>query len=953
MTVPLGTPLGWQRVRELFHSALERDPATRGDYLDQACAGDADLRREVDSLIAAHGQVGSFIAEPVGTPQHPASSPIPPGPSLPTGSKIGPYELIELLGSGGMGEVYRARDPRLGRDVALKVLPPHVATDPDRRQRFLHEARMISALNHPNICTIYEVGSADGRDYICFEFIEGQTLAALLEGPALSFDRMLELALPLADALAYAHEKGILHRDLKPANIMVSERGPKILDFGLAKVFAAGESVRDSTPSLTDSGLVVGTAAYMSPEQALGRKVDERSDIFSLGTVLYEMASGKPAFVGSTPTAVIDAVLHQEPVPLVNLRPELPAEFPQVVQKALRKDASERYQRMADLATDLRRLGAGIHTVIAGRRQRILRTGIVAAVAVSMLVGLVLFKGWRARPRTSRIVVLPFQNLGAPEDAYFAAGLTEEVIGRLTNLQGLSVISRMTALGYDRKGKTIGQIANDLGVDYVLEGTVSWDREAGRESRVRVAPALTQAADGTQIWASRYDRVLADVFAIQSEVAENVVSAMGVKLVPRERAALRAVSTTDMEAYDFYLRGLEYNNRGIAKEDMEGALRMFQAAVDRDPRFTQALAQLAMVHASLYFYHWDRSREHVDRAGNAVDRLGALGPDLAETHTARGYYLYHGLGDYPKALDEFKAALDLQPGGSDALAGITWVLRRKGRWQESAEQSAKLLENDPRSPNALFQHGLTCVLLRRYAEADRVTALATSFSPEFANAWAWRVRIQLLWHGDVDKAHSLLSEAGQVPRLNDAAGLLAYEAFKIAVIRRDFRGALRLLEGEKREAFFNQFFHQPIELLRGEAHRLSGENQLARISFEASRRRLQELIAKEPDDSRYYSALGIACAGLSLRKEALDAATRGTELMPSSKDSWRAMWRIQDLALVHSMLGQQDEAIDRLDFLLSHTGEISTQILQLDPRWETLNSNPRFQALLRRYRTPP
>ena len=317
---------------------------------------------------------------------------VPVEATLPAGFHLGPYELVELLGTGGMGEVYRARDPRLGREVALKVLPSDLAADPDRRERLLREARMMSALNHPNICTIHEIGSAGGLDYICVEYIEGPTLAALLEGPALSLERVLELSVPLAEALAYAHGKGILHRDLKPANIMISERGPKILDFGLAKVLAAGKSARDSKPS-TDSGLVMGTVAYMSPEQALGRKVDERSDIFSLGTVLYEMATGKRAFGVGTTTEVLDAVLHDEPIPLSRLRPELPAGLSLVVEKALRKDAPERYQHMAELAADLRHVGepAAPRLTAAGRhRTSAMALGLAFLVMAALAVARVL-----------------------------------------------------------------------------------------------------------------------------------------------------------------------------------------------------------------------------------------------------------------------------------------------------------------------------------------------------------------------------------------------------------------------------------------------------------------------------------------------------------------------------------------------------------------------------------
>jgi serine/threonine-protein kinase len=739
----------------------------------------------------------------------------------------------------------------------------------------------------------------------------------------------------------------------------------KILDFGLAKR-TAPEGAEDTTAAPTGSlpGAVMGTLGYMSPEQARGQEVDHRSDIFSFGAMLYELLSGKRAFKRDSAADTMAAILNEEPPALSESGRSIPLALEQIIKHCLEKSAGQRFQSARDLVFALETLSSPPPSTPAPSPEQPragwpakrlwLAVAVVAVVVVSLFVWRAARAGRTARAgKPARIVVLPFENLGAPEDTYFAAGLTEAVISRLANLQGLSVISRTTARSYDRKGRTIPQIGTDLDVDFVLEGSVSWDRGAGRDSRVRITPALTQVADDTQVWADQYDRVTADIFAIQSEVAENVVRAMGVKLLPREKTALKAVSTNDTEAYGFYLRGLEFADRGQGKEDQEGALRMFQAAVDRDPRFTQGLARLARTHACYYFYYFDRSQERVDKAKDALDRLGALGPDLAETHIARGYYHYWALGDYPKALDEFRAALSLQPSNSDVLEGISYVLKRQGRWQESAEESAKWLEIDPRSPVALAQHGHTCMLLRRYAEADRVRALATSFNPQQGTSWGRRAWLQVLWRGDVEKARSLVTEAGRVLGLVDDQGQVAYASFRIALIKHDFQGALRLLDGEKREAFTNQWFYLPIDLLRGEAHRLSGENDLARVSLEASRRRLQELISKQPDESRYYSALGIACAGLGLSEEALRAAKRGTELMPPSKDLWRALWRIEDLALVHTMLGQQDEAIERLDFLLSHTGEISTHTLRLEPRWDLLRSNLRFQALLAKYGDPP
>jgi len=551
------------------------------------------------------------------------------------------------------------------------------------------------------------------------------------------------------------------------------------------------------------------------------------------------------------------------------------------------------------------------------------------------------------------MVVLPFENLGSPQDAYFAAGVTEEISSRLAGLKRLVVISRVTATGYDRKGKTIKQIGSDLGVDYVLEGAVRWDRTPGREERVRITPELIQVSDDTRVWSDRYDRVIADVFEIQTDVAENVVRAMGVNLLSDERTKLNTASTKDLEAHDLYVRGLELANRSQTRGDQEGGLRLFQSAVDRDPRFPQALAMLARSHLSLYFY-FDRfkipiEKTHLDAAKAAVDRLEALGADLPETHIARAYYVYWGLADNARGLQEFQAARAVQPSNPDALSGMAFILRRQGRWEDAAEAVQKWLEIDPRDPHALFQYAHMCALLRRYGEADRSYRLSTTFGPRNGVPWGYRTWMTILWRGDVEKARALLSEAKQVAGLDDETCWIAYRSYAVALLARDFDGAIQGLDAEKRPVLVNQMLYAPVELLRGQALAMSGRRTEARASFEAARKSLETPIARDPADFRYQSALGIACAGLGVRDEAVTAAKRSVELMPFSKDAWRGRWPVEALAVVHAMLGQQDEAIQQLDLLLSHSGEDSAHALRLDPRWDPLKSNPRFQALLAKY----
>jgi serine/threonine-protein kinase len=787
------TPAQWQRVKDLFPLALECDPATRSRYLDQACDGDADLRKALESLIADHEQVGSFIAEPAGTRAQ-LSSRRARRPLLPTGSQIGPYELVDLLGTGGMGEVYRARDPRLGREVALKVLPSDLAGDPERRGRFLREARMVSALNHPNICTIYEIGCDGGLDYICFEYIEGRTLDVLLEGAALSFERVLELAIPLVDALAYAHGKGILHRDLKPANIMVAERGPKLLDFGLAKVFAAGEPAADSTPSLTDAGLVMGTVAYMSPEQALGRKVDQRSDIFSFGTVLYELASGKQAFGPGTPTEVLDAVLHQEPVALARLRPELPADLSLVVEKALRKDAVERYQHIADLASDLGQLhhgAAGTRLIAAGRR-RIPRAGIMAA-ATAAILGLVLLGRWRTvSPPTSpnSLAVMYFENLSDRSDRdNLGRMLTGLLTTDLASSQGLQVVSGQRLYDISRQlGKAEGNpdrtvatdVARRAGAAKMVLGQIA---RAG--PRMVATVELVDVESGRQLGSYRTEGSSPqDVFSMAEGLGAQLRAGMTGRPTQRGVGSLTRQLTASADAYRAFVRGEAFFHRW----ELAKATEAFREAMRLDPDF-------ALAHYRFSIAAWgDRGgnfghaaepevRAAAERAAALKDRLPVRDRELVEGN------LLYVTGRLSEAVPLLESALARDPDHKELLYLLSECYSHSPRDADPrrvAELLERLLELDPQFHmvynhlvNAYLQLGEIAVARdkldeweARGPETVRFTraqlsayegefdeALRLSESPEGPTAIIFRGRYAL-GAGRWDIAQSMLQEYG-------------------------------------------------------------------------------------------------------------------------------------------------------------------------------------------------
>jgi eukaryotic-like serine/threonine-protein kinase len=884
------------------------------------------------------------------------------------GSRIAHFEILGLVGSGGMGEVYCARDTRLGRDVAIKVLPAEFAGDPERLRRFEQEAHAVAALDHPNILALYDVGTHEGSPYIVTQLLEGESLHERLSGGAMPVRKAVEFAVQIAQGLAAAHEKGIVHRDLKPANVFITKDGHvKILDFGLAKLVRPRSAVEPAQASTvveaTEAGTTLGTVGYMSPEQVRGQAVDHRSDIFSFGCVLYEMLSGRSPFRRDTAAETMTAILHDEPPGLAGTVRNIAPAIEGIVTRCLEKRPEDRFQSARDLAHDLSATmpdtsPARPGLVVASTRKWRLVGLALAGVAVLAGVGVLVLKLKPAGPSARaagppKIVVLPFENLGSQEDAYFAAGMTEEITSRLANVQGLGVISRTSAVEYSRKGKTVKQIGSDLGVDYVLEGSVRWERGAGRESRVRISPQLIRVADDTHVWADRYDRVIADIFAIQSEVAENAVKAMGIALLPREQSALKEVSTNDIEAYDLYLRGQELNRGGDDRRHVEGALQMYRAAVDRDPRFAQALAGLARVYFSMFWRYLDRSPDRIVSGKEAAERAVELRPDLAETHTALGYYYYHGLLDYPRALSEFSTALRLKPNSSDAFEGLAYVLRRQGRWVDSAEQLSKALELDPRNAKLSMSFGQSCVLARRYADADRAFGRAMAMSPQFAEVYGYEAWLQVRWHGDVHKAQAVLDEAGQVGGLTDDTGFLANYRLAVSLARRDFHGALRQLESETRDAFYTQGWYFPVPLLRGQVEMMAGQRDLARQSFEAARQELEQNLAQDPDDPRFHSSLGIAYAGLGRRVDAVREAKLGYELMPASKDAYRALYRLEDLALVYTMVGQTSEAIVQLEHLLAGSGEFTPHVLRLDPRWDPLRSDPRFQALLAKYEVKP
>jgi non-specific serine/threonine protein kinase len=607
----------WKQVNDLFQSAVERPPEERGSFLDQACQDDKGLRREVASLLTSYERSENFIELPA----------FEVAPELVTndragglvGKLIGRYRIESLIGIGGMGEVYLARDERLGRKVALKLLPSRLTTDETQLGRFKNEARSASALNHPNILTVYEIGVEGNRQFIAMEFIEGITLRTSLARGRIALDPALEIAVQVASALAAAHKAGVVHRDIKPENIMLRPDGyAKVLDFGIAKLTeqrpASDHRTTKTTAALqTRQGLVLGTAHYMSPEQARGQKVDARSDIWSLGVVLYEMVAGSPPFHGETPSDCIASILTKELSPLSGVLPDVPLKLEFILRKALRKNSDERYQTIKEMLADLRNLKVELeaeralpHTKppaesVVSRIKRHKRGVLVTLAAAILAAGAVAYSfllvGRTSLPNEKSIAVLPFENLsGEKSNAYFADGIQDEILTRLSKIADLKVISRTSTQRYKKKSQKLSEIANQLGVANLLEGSVQKTND-----QVRINVQLIRAANDSHLWAETFDRKLTDIFSVETEVAKAIADQLRAKLTGQEEQVIAARPTDNPEAYDAYLRGLAYTLKtGSSPANTLAAQKYLKEAVGLDPKFALAWALLSYVDALGY-----------------------------------------------------------------------------------------------------------------------------------------------------------------------------------------------------------------------------------------------------------------------------------------------------------------------------------------------------------------
>jgi len=747
----------WQKAKSIFNAALERGSDRRGEYLDEVCGEDQSLRQQVERLLCSYQT--DFLEEPF--VQNGGIDSEREVGALKTGTRIGHYEIVKLLGIGGMGQVYLAKDTKLERQVAIKFLSEKYESHQTNILRFMQEAKAASALNHPHILIIHEIGETESSHYIVSEFVDGRTLREVVGDGKLQLPEILDISIQIAGALAAAHEARIVHRDIKPENIIVRSDGYiKVLDFGLAKLMrvqsalnAEGETIRQINQ--TASGLILGTARYMSPEQAKGEKIDERTDIFSLGVSIYEMIAGRTPFAGDSLLETIANLINQEPLELSSVAANIPEELQSIISKMLHKNRGERYQTMNDVLADLKELRAALaidqgflhKSKSAGVEKE---AGLLAvdtagfdeksttpldsfttyikrhravslAASITLLIAIGGFayyfaavKNTTAVPEIASLAVLPLENLsGDASQDYFADGMTESLITDLAKIGSLRVISRPSVMPYKSNRKSLSEIGRELNADTMLIGSVLRSGE-----RVRIAVQLTHAATGRNLWTESYERDLSDVLALQRDVTRDIVAEIRIKLTPQEQGQFGSVRPVNPEAYDQYLRGKFYLHRHN-RDDNEAAIAALERAVATDPTFASAHAELAQAYVWKLFLFAPAEEQLTEKAFVAAEKALALDPDLAVAYLARGRLLWTPANRFPheKAIREYRRALELNPNLDEARNQLALVYNHIGAFDEALQELERAVATNPSNSQAQFRIGETYLFQGKYEQA--------------------------------------------------------------------------------------------------------------------------------------------------------------------------------------------------------------------------------------------
>ena len=873
--------------------------------------------------------------------------------------ELGDYQLIEEIGHGGQGLVYRARQKSLNRIVALKVIGLGRWATTAHIKRFRLEAEAAASLDHPSIVPIHEIGESDGSCYFSMKLVEGRPLDEVVKREPISNRRAAELIVKLARTVHYAHQRGILHRDIKPGNILLDADGePHLTDFGLARLIERESTI---TGTMVEA---LGTPSYMAPEQAAGdaAQLTSATDVYGLGAVFYHVLTGHPPFAGGTTYETVRLVLESEPRQPWLWNSKVDRDLSTICLKCLDKDPQRRYSSALALAEDLERWLK--HEPIQARRTGVLMRGKkwmrrkpAIAALIASLVALAVTAGWNVwksdlprRPPTTGIAVLPFENLSSDkENAYFTDGVQDEILTDLAKIAAVKVISRASVMQYKTGvARNLRKIGEELGVAHVVEGSVQ--RAA---NKVRVNAQLIDVRTDAHLWAQTYDRDLADVFAIQSEIAKEIADQLQAKLSPNEKKAIEQPPTTDLAAFDLYSRAksllLTASFSATNDPDRRKAIELLDEAVKRDPSFFDAYCQLACAHEFVYAVSgFDHTPTRLALAEAALQAATWLRPDAAETHLARAQYLYYGLRDYAGALAELEIARRALPNDPRLFELTGYILRRRGQQEEGLQNLQRAVELDPRNFFTLQQIAVSYQLLGRYAEAIAAFDRALAIVPDYVETRANRHLYYVCWKADTLPLHHTINAM-----LAQGPGAIVTAAdswFFCALAERDPAAAERALVALGDNPSWAE---TPIIMSHsfgeGLLARMTKDEARARTAFEAARAEQEKIVQAQPDYGPALCVLGLIDAALGRKDLALDEGRRAIALTPLQKDFNNGSFVLEYFAITVAWAGEKELALQQLETGLRAPDAslmLSYGALKLHPFWDPLRGDPRFEKIV-------
>ena len=926
------TPERWQQVKAVLAAALERAPEQRSDYLNQVCVEES-LRTEVESLLAAHHDADSSF---LGLPDRGLGE-------LASGTKLGPYEILSLLGEGGMGKVYKARDSRLDRFVAIKFLRADLADYPEIHERFVREARTIASLNHPHICTLYDVGQQDNADFLVMEYLEGETLAKRIARGPLPLGEVLQHAIEIADALDKAHTRGVIHRDLKPGNVMLTGTSLKLLDFGLAKLKRETEPFtllsQLTTPANTISapGAILGTLSYMAPEQLEAREVDARTDIFAFGAVLYEMITGKRAFDGSGGASVIAAILKETPPPLAQSNAQVPPELDRIVAKMLAKNPADRYASTAEILLELRAVQRNLEKPSRFGAVRHVRLALsLAAVGMAIAIVVLAFVSPRARerlgnwletnplPREKLVAVLPFTVVSNdPKEKAFSDGLTETLTAKLTQLTvdpTLQVVPAPEIRG--RGASTIDDVRKEFGANLVVEGNL---QQSG--NRVRINIAMVDPGTHRQLRAESLTVAASDPFAVQDQAVNATVGMLELELLPAERNTLDMRGTQVADAYDLYLQGRGYLQNYDKVENLQNAITVFKRALATDPNY--ALAYAGLGQAYWLKYQESSETEWVQPAREACEHALALDRRVAPAHVCLGT-LDSGTGQYEKAVTEFARALDAEPTGDDAYRGLAEAYQHLGNLAQAEATYRRAIQLRPHYWAGYNWLGAFYFSQSRFAESVAMFNQVVGLAPDSIRGY-YNLGAALNGQGRYREAITAIQRSIDMRPSATAYTNLGNSYFYLRQYEQAVPAYARAVELKKSD--YVKWWNL------ADGYYWSGKLPQAAEAYRRAISLAQEALHINAKDPSAIGLLAVCHAMLAEKASAMSYVGRGLELSPRMDPDMPFK-----AALVYMQFGETHEALKWLERAVA--AGYSTTIIRDTPNFNRLHANPDFRQLL-------